>query len=58
MAETNAGGLRQQALLSKPMAAVLLGLRLVIGWHFLYEGLAKLLTPDWTATPYIRRRNR
>ena len=53
MAETNAGGLRQQALLSKPMAAVLLGLRLVIGWHFLYEGLAKLLTPDWTATPYL-----
>ncbi len=35
------------------MAAVLLCLRIVIGWQLLYEGLAKLLTPDWTAAPYL-----
>jgi len=28
-------------------------LRLVIGWHFLYEGIAKLLTPGWTSAPYL-----
>ena len=39
--------------LSKPLTMVLLGLRLVVGWHFLYEGLAKLLTPTWTAAPYL-----
>jgi len=37
----------------KPMAAVLLCLRIVVGWQLLYEGLAKLLTPDWTAAPYL-----
>lgn len=29
-------------------------LRVVIGWHFLYEGVAKLLDPDWTAAEYLR----
>ena len=53
MAETIAGGRRQQILTSKPVAAILLCLRLAIGWHFLYEGLAKLLTPDWTTAPYL-----
>jgi len=28
-------------------------LRIVIGWHFLYEGLVKLLNPDWTARPFL-----
>ncbi len=28
-------------------------LRITIGWHFLYEGLAKLLTPNWSATSYL-----
>ena len=37
----------------KTMAAILLLLRLAVGWHLLYEGLAKLLTPDWTAAPYL-----
>jgi len=35
------------------MAAVLLCLRIVIGWQLLYEGLAKVLTPNWTAAPYL-----
>jgi len=31
----------------------LLLLRLAVGWHFLYEGLSKLSTPDWTAEGYL-----
>jgi thiosulfate dehydrogenase [quinone] large subunit len=28
-------------------------LRVLIGWHFLYEGLIKIYTPDWTAKNYL-----
>jgi uncharacterized membrane protein YphA (DoxX/SURF4 family) len=28
-------------------------LRLVVGWHFLYEGLVKLFDPGWTAKGYL-----
>lgn len=28
-------------------------LRVLIGWHFLYEGLVKLYTPGWTAKGYL-----
>lgn len=28
-------------------------LRLFIGWHFMYEGLVKLLNPHWTSLPYL-----
>ncbi len=28
-------------------------LRVIIGWHFLYEGLVKLLSPAWTARGYL-----
>lgn len=27
--------------------------RMAIGWHFLYEGLAKLLDPDWSAESFL-----
>ena len=33
---------------SAPVAA-LVTLRILVGWHFLYEGLVKLLNPYWTA---------
>jgi uncharacterized membrane protein YphA (DoxX/SURF4 family) len=29
-------------------------LRIVIGWHFLYEGLTKLWDPSWSAAGYLR----
>ncbi len=29
-------------------------LRVAIGWHFLYEGLTKLLNPEWTAAGYLQ----
>jgi len=28
-------------------------LRVLIGWHFLYEGIAKLLNSDWTAASFL-----
>ncbi len=28
-------------------------LRIFIGWHFLYEGIIKLYTPDWTSFGYL-----
>lgn len=28
-------------------------LRVLIGWHFLYEGLVKVYTPGWTAKNYL-----
>jgi thiosulfate dehydrogenase [quinone] large subunit len=32
---------------------VLVVLRLLIGWHFLYEGIAKLLNPYWSSAGYL-----
>ena len=32
---------------------LLTGLRILVGWHFLYEGLAKLFTPSWSAYSYL-----
>lgn len=32
-------------------------LRTAIGWHFLYEGLTKLLTPSWTSADYLQIAN-
>jgi len=32
---------------------VLTSLRVLIGWHFLYEGLVKIYTPGWTAKVYL-----
>lgn len=28
-------------------------LRILIGWHFLYEGIIKLYNPDWTSYGYL-----
>ncbi|MDD4514170.1 DoxX family membrane protein [Massilibacteroides sp.] len=28
-------------------------LRIFIGWHFMYEGLVKILNPKWTSLPYL-----
>jgi thiosulfate dehydrogenase [quinone] large subunit len=31
----------------------LVALRLLVGWHFLYEGLVKVLNPKWTSLGYL-----
>ncbi len=28
-------------------------IRMIIGWHFLYEGISKLLTPGWTSYNFL-----
>jgi len=28
-------------------------LRVAIGWHLLYEGISKLLTPEWSSLGYL-----
>lgn len=33
----------------------LVALRWVIGWHFIYEGVAKLVNPYWTSADYLAR---
>jgi thiosulfate dehydrogenase [quinone] large subunit len=44
-------------VLAKPytnfQATVLVALRMLIGWHFLYEGLAKLTNPYWSSAGYL-----
>lgn len=30
-------------------------MRVVIGWHFLYEGIAKLTAPAWSSAGYLRQ---
>lgn len=32
----------------------LVSLRLLIGWHFLYEGVAKITNPYWTSAGYLQ----
>lgn len=32
-------------------------LRVAIGWHFLYEGLSKILISDWTSKSYLANSN-
>ncbi len=32
---------------------LLTALRILVGWHFLYEGIIKLITPGWSAKMYL-----
>jgi thiosulfate dehydrogenase [quinone] large subunit len=36
-----------------PMIAITL-LRVIVGWHFLYEGIAKLTSTSWSAAGYMK----
>ncbi|MEG1586693.1 MAG: DoxX family protein [Bacteroidales bacterium] len=38
---------------SKTQFWALLLLRLAVGWHFLYEGVSKLVNPKWTSYGYL-----
>lgn len=37
-----------------PMIAITV-MRVLVGWHFLYEGLAKLTAESWTSAGYLRQ---
>ena len=36
---------------TKAQMTWLMMLRLFIGWHFMYEGLVKIMNPKWTSLP-------
>ncbi|MCO6493246.1 MAG: DoxX family protein [Phaeodactylibacter sp.] len=38
---------------SKNQLFFLASLRILIGWHFLYEGLIKVFNPGWTSKAYL-----
>jgi uncharacterized membrane protein YphA (DoxX/SURF4 family) len=42
-----------KALSSRNLNIVLVLLRTVIGWHFLYEGISKLLSPTWSSYNFL-----
>ena len=37
-----------------PMIAITV-LRVLVGWHFLYEGLTKLTAPSWSSAGYLKQ---
>lgn len=39
--------------LSRVQMTTIVALRVLIGWHFLYEGLSKLTNPGWSASGYL-----
>ncbi len=38
---------------SRPVLTIASVLRILIGWHFLYEGIVKLMSPNWTSRGYL-----
>ncbi|HPG41206.1 MAG TPA: DoxX family protein [bacterium] len=44
---------KKSAYLSTLQSFVLVVLRIVIGWHFLYEGIVKLTSPGWTSAAFL-----
>ena len=44
----------EDAKLSRSAMIAIIFLRVVIGWHFLYEGITKLTSPSWSAVGYMR----
>ncbi len=45
--------LKKNMTYSPLQISLLLLLRLAIGWHFLYEGIAKLYIPNWSSASYL-----
>ncbi len=40
---------------SKLQSIILLMMRFFIGWHFLYEGIIKLVDPNWSSVAYLAK---
>lgn len=45
--------LQYNSRLNRPQQWGLVVLRIIIGWHFLYEGLVKLMSTGWSAESYL-----
>jgi thiosulfate dehydrogenase [quinone] large subunit len=44
----------EDARLSRSAMIAITLLRVIVGWHFLYEGIAKLTSSSWSAAGYMR----
>lgn len=44
---------KQQIKYTNWQVAALVILRVLIGWHFLYEGLVKVVNPHWSAAAFL-----
>lgn len=44
---------RADRTLKTPQLLALVACRVLIGWHFLYEGFVKVLNPDWSAKIFL-----
>jgi thiosulfate dehydrogenase [quinone] large subunit len=44
----------EEAKLSRSALIAITVLRVIVGWHFLYEGISKLTSPSWSAAGYMR----
>jgi uncharacterized membrane protein YphA (DoxX/SURF4 family) len=53
MSQNNLEQAGSRSGLSTVQLSVLTVLRMAIGWHFLYEGVVKLLTPGWSCAAYL-----
>ena len=53
MREENKVLTEKPVTLSAVRLTILVILRVAIGWHFLYEGLAKLFAPAWSSASYL-----
>jgi len=42
---------------TNPQLAILIILRLIIGYHFLFEGIDKLFSPIWSSAGFLLQSN-
>jgi thiosulfate dehydrogenase [quinone] large subunit len=45
----------ENGMLSRNALVAITLMRILVGWHFLYEGIAKLTSPSWSAIGYLRQ---
>jgi thiosulfate dehydrogenase [quinone] large subunit len=46
--------MKENKLFTPMQVCVLVALRLLIGWHILYEGFSKLLIPNWSSLAFLK----
>jgi len=46
--------LSENKKITKIFLYAMVALRVAIGWHFLFEGLSKLFTPNWSSAEYLQ----
>jgi len=53
MQKSTSTAMRKEHPYSTLQLTALVTLRVLIGWHFLYEGFAKVFNADWTAASFL-----